>query len=54
MQALAERRRRAVRLLEQEMLVNDVARECELSRGTVIAALKSYRSRGWDDVRGRS
>lgn len=50
MQALAERRRRAVRLREQGMLVNDVARECELSRGTVIAAHKSYRSGGWAEV----
>ena len=50
MQALAERRRRAVRLREKGVLVNDVARECELSRGTVIAAHKAYRLGGWAEV----
>ena len=58
MQALAERRRRAVRLREKGMRVNDVARECELSRGTVIAAHKAYRLGGWAGValkqRGRT
>ena len=58
MQALAERRRRAVRLREKGMLVNDVARDCELSRGTVIAAHKAYRQGGWAGValkpRGRT
>lgn len=50
MQALAERRRRAVRLREKGVHVNDVARECELSRGTVIAAHKAYRLGGWAEV----
>jgi len=50
MQALAERRRRAVRLRERGVQVNDVARECELSRGTVIAAHKAYRLGGWAEV----
>ena len=50
MQALAERRRRAVRLREKGMQVNDVARECELSRGAVIAAHKAYRLGGWAEV----
>lgn len=50
MQALAERRRRAVRLREKGMPVNDVARDCELSRGTVIAAHKAYRLGGWAEV----
>ena len=58
MQALAERRRRAVKLREKGMLVNDVARECELSRGTVIAAHKAYCLGGWAGMalkpRGRS
>ena len=58
MQALAERRRRAVKLREKGMLVNDVARECELSRGTVIAAHKAYSLGGWAGMalkpRGRS
>lgn len=58
MQALAERRRRAVKLREKGMLVNNVARECELSRGTVIAAHKAYCLGGWAGValkpRGRS
>lgn len=50
MQALAERRRRAVRLREKGVPVNDVAHECELSRGTVIAAHKAYRLGGWAEV----
>ena len=50
MQALAERRRRAVRLREKGMQVNDVARDCELSRGTVIAAHKAFRQGGWAEV----
>lgn len=50
MQALAERRRRAVRLREKGVHVNDVARECELSRGAVIAAHKAYRLGGWAEV----
>lgn len=58
MQALAERRRRAVKLREKGMRVNDVARECELSRGTVIAAHKAYCLGGWAGMalkpRGRS
>lgn len=58
MQALAERRRRAVKLREKGMPVNEVARACELSRGTVIAAHKAYRVDGWAGValkaRGRS
>ena len=58
MDALAERRRRAVRLREKGMQVNDVARECELSRGTVIAVHKAYRLGGWAEValkqRGRT
>jgi DNA-binding NarL/FixJ family response regulator len=47
MQALVERRRRAVQLREKGVRVNDVARECELSRGTVIAAHKAYCLGGW-------
>jgi transposase len=47
MQALAERRRRAVKLREKGMLVNDVARECELSHGTVIVAHKTYCLGDW-------
>ena len=47
MQALAERRRRAVKLREKGMRVNEVARTCELSRGTVIAAHKTYCLGGW-------
>lgn len=58
MQALAERRRRAVKLREKGMLVNDIARECELSRGTVISAHKAYCLGGWAGMalkpRGRS
>ncbi|CAH1208553.1 transposase [Candidatus Nitrotoga sp. BS] len=47
MQALAERRRCAVKLREKGMRVNEVARACELSRGTVIAAHKTYCLGGW-------
>ncbi|WP_445083060.1 hypothetical protein [Candidatus Nitrotoga sp. BS] len=47
MQALAERRRRAVKLREKGMRVNEVVRACELSRGTVIAAHKAYCLGGW-------
>ena len=47
MQALAERRRRAVKLREKGMRVNEVARACELSRGTVISAHKAYCLGGW-------
>ena len=58
MQALAERWRRAVKLREKGMPVNEVARACELSRGTVIAAHKAYCLGGWAGValkpRGRS
>ncbi|MEO6697675.1 MAG: IS630 family transposase [Gammaproteobacteria bacterium] len=50
MQALADRRRRAVRLREKGVQVNDVAHACELSRGTVIAAHKAYRLGGWAGV----
>jgi DNA-binding NarL/FixJ family response regulator len=44
MQALAERRRRAVKLREKGVRVNDVARECELSRGTIIASYRNHPS----------
>ncbi|RFC37610.1 MAG: Transposase [Candidatus Nitrotoga sp. LAW] len=58
MRALAERRRHAVKLREKGMLVNDVAREYKLSRGTVIAAHKAYCLDGWVGMalkpRGRS
>ena len=58
MQALAERRRRAVKLREKGVRVNDVARACELSRGTVITAHKAYCLGGWAGMalkpRGRS
>jgi len=50
MQALAERRRRAVKLREKGMPVNEVARACGLSRGTVIAAHKAYCLDGWARV----
>lgn len=50
MQALAKRGRRAVKLRGKEMLVNDVPRECELSRSTVIAAHKAYCIGGWAEV----
>lgn len=49
-EALAERRRKAVKLREAGMLIDEVARHCELSRTTVIAVCRAYRAGGWAAV----
>lgn len=58
MSALSERRRRAVKLRLSGMKLSEVAEAVELSRGTVSAVMKAYRSGGWPAValkrRGRS
>jgi transposase len=57
-EALNERRRRAVKLRLSGMKLDDVAAQAELSKGTIIAAVKAYRAGGWSAVkvgeRGRS
>lgn len=57
-EALNERRRRAVKLRLSGMKLDDVAAQAELSKGTIIAAVKAYRAGGWPAVkvgeRGRS
>lgn len=50
LQALNERRRRAVKMRMDGYGVDETARQCELARGTVIAAHKSYLSSGWSGV----
>ena len=49
--ALNERRRHAVKLREASVSVREVARQCELSTHTVVAAHKSFRRGGWSAVR---
>jgi len=48
--ALNERRRRAVKLRLGGMSLKDTAAQCEMSRTTVIAALKAYEAGGWKAV----
>jgi transposase len=47
---LNERRRRAVVLRLNGMTLDEVSQLCELSRNTVIEAMKAYREGGWDAV----
>lgn len=47
---LNERRRRAVMLQLSGMTLDQVSAVCELSRNTVIGAMKAYRTGGWDAV----
>lgn len=47
---LNERRRRAVVLHLRGMTLDEVSTVCELSRNTVIDAMKAYRAGGWDAV----
>lgn len=47
---LNERRRRAVKLRLSGMPLDDVSDVCELSRNTVIHAMKAYREGGWEAV----
>jgi len=49
-EALNERRRRAVKLRLSGMKLDDVAAQAELSKGTVIAAVKAYHAGGWPAV----
>ena len=48
--ALNERRRRAVKMRLDGVSVKETAGQCELSRTTVIAALKAFRAGGWKAV----
>ena len=48
--ALNERRRRAVKLRLEGVSLKDTAAQCEMSRTTVIAALKAYEVGGWKAV----
>ena len=56
--ALNERRRRAVKMRLNGMLIKEIAIACEMSRTTVIAAHKKYLAGGWSAVdvgrRGRT
>jgi transposase len=48
--ALNERRRRAVRMRLDGTSQKDTAAQCEMSRTTVIAPVKAYEAGGWDAV----
>jgi transposase len=48
--ALNERRRRAVKMRLDGVSLKDTAAQCEMSRTTVIAALKAYHAGGWKAV----
>jgi len=49
-EALNERRRRAVKLRLSGMKLDDIAAQAELSKGTIIAAVKAYHAGGWPAV----
>jgi transposase len=49
-EALNERRRRAVKMRLQGVSLKETAAQCEMSRTTVIAALKAYAAGGWKAV----
>ena len=48
--ALNERRRRAVKMRLDGTSLKDTAAQCEMSRTTVIAAVKAYEAGGWKAV----
>src|SRR6218665_3841426 len=48
--ALDERRRRAVKMRLDGLSLKDTAAQCEMSRTTVIAALKAHAEGGWRAV----
>ena len=48
--ALNERRRRAVKMRLNGVSLKEAAAQCEMSRTTVIAAVKAYRAGGWGAV----
>lgn len=50
-QALNERRRRAVKMRLDGVSLKETAAQCELSRTTVIAAVKALQEGGWQAVR---
>ena len=50
LEALNERRRRAVKMRMDGYGVDETARQCELARGTVISAHKAYLASGWSGV----
>lgn len=50
-QALNERRRRAVKMRLDGVSLKETAAQCELSRTTVIAAVKALHEGGWKAVR---
>ena len=49
-EALNERRRRAVKMRLQGVSLKETATQCEMSRTTVIAAVKAYEAGGWSAV----
>jgi transposase len=49
-EALNERRRRAVKMRLQGVSLKETAAQCEMSRTTVIAAVKAYEAGGWAAV----
>jgi transposase len=49
-QALNERRRRAVKMRLDGVSLKETAAQCEMSRTTVIAALKAFHAGGWKAV----
>jgi transposase len=49
-EALNERRRRAVKMRLQGVSLKETAAQCEMSRTTVIAAVKAYEAGGWSAV----
>lgn len=49
-EALNERRRRAVKMRLQGVSLKETAAQCEMSRTTVIAALRAYEAGGWKAV----
>jgi transposase len=48
--ALNERRRRAVKMRLQGTSLKETAAQCEMSRTTVISAVKAYKAGGWEAV----
>jgi transposase len=48
--ALNERRRRAVKMRLEGASLKDTAAQCEMSRTTVIAAIRPYDAGGWRAV----
>jgi transposase len=50
LEALNERRRRAVKMRLDGVSLKDTAAQCEMSRTTIIAAVKAYEAGGWKAV----